>query len=186
MCYVSYSHISNLSDTIFVPTPDVGSGEPSEHSISTDFSDGSIVMDISTGGSSTKSKEKTQFYSLMDEVQQEYNQNVDGSTTMNDLRKQLSHEFDIYISMPIINYNENPIISWQQLKGKCPSLFKLAMKYCVAMGTSVPSERMFSITGRIMQTRCRLDPIRLSKLTVLNSINDQLLKNMLRTHDKNE
>lgn len=120
----------------------------------------------------------------MDEFQAEFNQqSPETPTNVNSLGRKLKIEWDIYMSMPLIKYENNPFLEWQKMKINCPLLFEIAMKYCVVMGTSVPSERMFSTTGRIMQTRCNLDPERLSKLTVLNSINDKLLLNIIRQNE---
>lgn len=46
----------------------------------------------------------------------------------------------------------DPVAWWSELANKCrlPMLYKLAMKYLPAQGTSVPSERVFSSAGRVL------------------------------------
>lgn len=64
-----------------------------------------------------------------------------------------------------------PLIEWENTKTIFPRLDKLAMKYLVVPGTSVPSERLFSKAGEtISKTRNRLTGSRLSKLLFLQSV----------------
>lgn len=121
------------------------------------------------------------FHSLHHEIQMQFNGQQKGTATETpNFERELKSEWAIYTSSPLLNYDENPMTEWQKLKAVCPLLFKVAMKYCVAMGSSVPSERMFSTTGRIMQTRSRLSPDRLSNLVVLHSLNGELFQQMLK------
>lgn len=121
------------------------------------------------------------FHSLHHEIQMQFNGHQNGSAAnTHNFEQELESEWKIYTSSPLLNYDQNPMTEWQKMKNVRPLLFKIAMKYCVAMGSSVPSERMFSISGRIMQTRSRLSPERLSKLVVLHSMNGELFQKMLK------
>lgn len=137
--------------------------------------------DVTDVASSTKIGESNPFFSHHHEIQMRFNnEHLNSLVETNDFEQKFKSEWSIYMSLPLLNYNENPIAEWKNLKGTCPLLFKLAEKYCVVMGSSVASERMFSTSGRIVQTRSSLAPERLSKLVVLHSINDTLYQQMLR------
>lgn len=80
-------------------------------------------------------------------------------------------ELNAYLQRNVIKLNEDPLQEWQNTKTIYPRLYKLAMKYLVIPGTSVPSERLFSKAGAtINQTRNRLLGSNLSKLLFLQSI----------------
>ncbi|XP_039275891.1 uncharacterized protein LOC111059093 [Nilaparvata lugens] len=68
----------------------------------------------------------------------------------------------------------NPLEMWEDMKTVFPSLYKQARKYLVLMATSVPSERLFSKTGFIMnQQKNHLLPKYLDKLVFLSSLNER-------------
>lgn len=84
----------------------------------------------------------------------------------------ISDELSIYLRSPIVGrLNENPLEIWQDLKGQFPKLYKIAFKYLTIVGTSVPSERLFSKAAQIVnQQRNRMKGKRLSKLLFLQSL----------------
>lgn len=54
-----------------------------------------------------------------------------------------------------------------------PNLYEIAIKYLSIVGTSVPSERLFSKAGNILtEKRSRLSGTRLSKLIFLSSLDE--------------
>lgn len=139
------------------------------------------IANDATNGASMKTNDQNPFYSLHNEIQMQFNgQQKDDTAETYNFGRTLKSEWTTYMSLPLLNYDDNPISEWHKLKFSCPLLFKIAVKYCVVMGSSVPSERMFSTTGRIMQTRSRLSPERLSKLVVLHSMNGVQFQNILK------
>ena len=71
-----------------------------------------------------------------------------------------------YLDSPISHIESNPLEYWKQHKYSV--MAKLAKKYLSPPAGSVPSERMFSVTGPIVRPdRSRLDPERLNKLMII-------------------
>ncbi|XP_016657071.1 zinc finger BED domain-containing protein 4-like [Acyrthosiphon pisum] len=80
-------------------------------------------------------------------------------------------ELKSYLRQSVIGLNENPLDEWENTKTVFPKLYKLAQKFLIIPGTSVPSERLFSKAGAtISQTRNRLTGSKLSKLLFLQSL----------------
>jgi len=76
-----------------------------------------------------------------------------------------------FLSQPVIQRTDDPITYWHQAKMVYPNLYKIAIKYLSIVGTSVPSERLFSKAGNILtEKRSRLSSERLSKLIFLSSL----------------
>lgn len=82
---------------------------------------------------------------------------------------ELCLELKSYLNSSVIVLKNDPIEYWQLQTNKL--LKEIALKYIAIIGTSVPSERLFSKAGQIMsESRNRLLGERLSKLLFLNSI----------------
>lgn len=80
----------------------------------------------------------------------------------------MSLELKKYLQEPVILPPVKPLEYWQTLKISYPNLFKLAMRYATTIGTSVPSERLFSRAGLIKNDqRNRLSGEHLQKLLFL-------------------
>jgi len=85
------------------------------------------------------------------------------NTAREELRSYLHHD--------ILKLDLDPLIEWEKTKTIFSKLYKLAMKYLVVPGTSVPSERLFGKAGEtISKTRNRLTGSRVSKLLFLQSV----------------
>lgn len=83
----------------------------------------------------------------------------------------ISDELSIYLRTPVGRLNENPLEIWNDMKIQLPKLYKIAFKYLTMVGTSVPSERLFSKAAQIVnQQRNRLKGKRLNKLLFLQSL----------------
>ena len=68
----------------------------------------------------------------------------------------LDAEIDRYIAEPV--QIRDPLMWWKHYQYRFPSLAMLARKFLCVMGTSVPSERVFSVAGlTITKTRAKLD-----------------------------
>nr|CAH7715843.1 unnamed protein product [Callosobruchus chinensis] len=75
-----------------------------------------------------------------------------------------------YLSMPNIPRSSNPPAFWSANKNLLPELFKMHQKYLSVPATYVPSERIFSKTGIITNSRRnRLSPKNLDQIVFLNT-----------------
>ncbi|KAI5695845.1 hypothetical protein M8J76_001754 [Diaphorina citri] len=82
-------------------------------------------------------------------------------------------ELNYYLASPVqpLNQSQCPISAWDDMKSVYPNLYRLSRKYIHLIGTSVPSERLFSKAGTTATLkRNRLTSKRLSKLLFLNDI----------------
>jgi len=88
-----------------------------------------------------------------------------------DYNKTAREELTAYLHHNILKLDHDPLIEWENTNIIFPKLYKLAMKYLVVPGTSVPSERLFNKAGEtISNTRNRLTGSRVSKLLFLQSV----------------
>lgn len=81
----------------------------------------------------------------------------------------LTHnEFDLYLSEPQINHNQNPLVWWRNNAKRFPIIARLAKKYLCMQGSSTPSERVFSTCGNTVTVkRNALDPENVDMLVYL-------------------
>lgn len=92
---------------------------------------------------------------------------------MNNSNNDGTSEIAHYLKCPLKKFEQNPLQLWDDIKGICPTLAKIAPKYLSIPATSVPSERLFSKAGQVLtQQRSRLKGKRLSKLLFLNSCDE--------------
>ncbi|KYQ55156.1 Zinc finger BED domain-containing protein 4, partial [Trachymyrmex zeteki] len=78
-----------------------------------------------------------------------------------------------FLNRSIIQRTDDPLTYWYQAKMEYPNLYEIAIKYLSIVGTSVPSERLFSKAGNILiEKRSRLSGTRLSKLIFLSSLDE--------------
>ena len=81
----------------------------------------------------------------------------------------ISAEMERYITEPV--QIRNPLMWWKHYEQRFPNLSKLARKILCVMGTSVPSERVFSVAGlAVTKTRARLSADVLDETIFLNKI----------------
>lgn len=86
----------------------------------------------------------------------------------------LTLELKQYLNQPVISRFENAIEYWDKLKVAYPTLHSCALKYLSIVGTSVPSERLFSKAGAIKaERRSRLTGDRLNALVFLSSLDKE-------------
>ena len=73
--------------------------------------------------------------------------------------ERIDKEMKLYLERPTLDPDSDPLNWWQCEKKKLPVIAELARKYLCACGTSVPSERLFSKAGFIVNDyRNRLSP----------------------------
>ena len=71
--------------------------------------------------------------------------------TKNDQRSKVEKELEHYLSLDTIDKTRDPIEWWVDFgQDLCPILFEVAMKYLIIPATSIPSERIFSLAGRVI------------------------------------
>lgn len=70
-------------------------------------------------------------------------------TTDSSLEYSIKLELKEYLTIPVINRDENPLTWWKSHAERFPLLSKLAKKYLSAPPSSIESERIFSIGGNI-------------------------------------
>ena len=76
-----------------------------------------------------------------------------------------------FLNANVVNRSEDPLKVWYKLKDIYPKVYEVAMKYFVIVGTSVPSERLFSAAGDIISAkRSRLTGKRASEIIFLGSL----------------
>ena len=64
---------------------------------------------------------------------------------------------------------KNPLIWWKFNEAKFPNVAKMARKFLCIMGTSVPSERVFSIAGlTVTKTRSNIEAESLDQIIFMN------------------
>lgn len=94
-----------------------------------------------------------------------------------ELQKSKSHgdssldtELDQYLKLDHIDRNENPMSYWVGVQKTFPILSEFALNHLTTLGTSIPSERLFSTAGFIKsETRSRLTPEHVNMLVFLSS-----------------
>ena len=76
-------------------------------------------------------------------------------------------EVERYIAEPV--HIRNPLMWWKHYEQRFPSLAILARNFLCVMGTSVPSERVFSIAGlTVTKTRAKLKANVVDEIVFLN------------------
>lgn len=79
--------------------------------------------------------------------------------------------FKQYMSEPLLDRKSDPIKYWSARKVVWGTLSDIALRYLSVVGTSVPSERLFSLANHTLnESRNRIDPKRLSKLIFLRTL----------------
>ena len=82
-------------------------------------------------------------------------------------------EFMHYVSEPA--NREDPLVWWKRMEPVFPNLSKLAKKYLCVPASSVPSERVFSTAGNLInKRRASLAPDNVDMLIFLNKNIDRL------------
>lgn len=87
-----------------------------------------------------------------------FDQEVERTTTNSAPVDDIGTEVFKYLKMKNIPREDNPLTWWQEVgKELFPRIYRVAVKYLIIPGSSVPSERVFSSAGTtISAKRCRL------------------------------
>ncbi|XP_077270860.1 zinc finger BED domain-containing protein 4-like [Temnothorax americanus] len=82
-----------------------------------------------------------------------------------------------FLNANVVDRSEDPLKVWYKLKDVYPNVYEVAMKYFVIVGTSVPSERLFSAAGDIISAkRSRITGERASQIIFLGSLPEKYWK----------
>lgn len=101
-------------------------------------------------------------------------QNYQGQA-VDDLQRAAHTELYAYLSQQLYARKENPFIAWESMRYLFPHLYVLARKFLAVSATSVPTERLFSLAGRILdEYGSRLSPAHLHQRIVMATVNDDL------------
>ncbi|XP_020283306.1 zinc finger BED domain-containing protein 4-like [Pseudomyrmex gracilis] len=102
-------------------------------------------------------------------------QNTWNETKANDLDSEnMPSEITLYMRAPVGRLGDNPFEMWKEMSSTYVYLSKIAFKYLTIVGTSVPSERLFSKAGLIFtHQRNKLKGKILSRLLFLHSLDEQ-------------
>lgn len=112
-----------------------------------------------------KSKSIWDYYDLL-------NENADPDSLLNPIR--FNGELEQYMQLKRVSRKENIFSYWQTVRKTFPNLSKIALRQLSVVGTSVPSERLFSKAKLIKRdNRNRLTGNHLNMLVFLNSLNSK-------------
>ncbi|XP_057186575.1 E3 SUMO-protein ligase ZBED1 [Triplophysa rosa] len=85
------------------------------------------------------------------------------------LNSKIEAEVKVYISVPVIKSETEPLQWWSLHTEELPHLAAVAQKFLCIPATSVPSERVFSASGHILSPlRAKLKPEKVNMLTFLH------------------
>lgn len=88
---------------------------------------------------------------------------------MPSLQEKIDSEVKLYLSLPAISADSDPLAWWKAHVEEMQMLSKVARKYLCIPATSVPSERVFSASGHILSPhRSRLSTENVNMLTFLH------------------
>lgn len=128
-----------------------------------------------TGGTSTPTvaeveppqpKKLKGLSAILKRVEQQRRQNEPVEMT---LEQRIQGEITSYQDYPVADSDANVLVWWKTEEKRFPTLSRLAKKYLCICGTSVPSERIFSTGGYIVNgRRSRLQPTNVNKLIFLS------------------
>ncbi len=80
----------------------------------------------------------------------------------------IKREIQLFRDVPAVDPDSDPLLWWASEQKRLPILAELARKYLCICGTSVPSERMFSKSGYLVNDyRSRLAPRNVNMLVFL-------------------
>jgi len=91
----------------------------------------------------------------------------------------LSLEFRNYLDTNISDFHIDPLLFWTNNFNRESELVKLALKYLIIPATSVPSERLFSKAGDILnKKRSSLSPKRVEQLLIMSCLSADIISSL--------
>ncbi|KAK3915803.1 E3 SUMO-protein ligase ZBED1 [Frankliniella fusca] len=99
----------------------------------------------------------------------------EGAPSANNASIRAKAELDAYLIRELVPISKNPLEVWEGIKQLYPYLHRVAQRKRTVPGTSVPSERMFSKAGDIMDDKgSRLTAKHLAQRLFLSSLDVSL------------
>lgn len=118
--------------------------------------------DSPTRPSTSEEQKKYDFWNYHKTLAHAQNQKSQQTTS------KINDELTVYLSNPVMPLNSDPMTYWEEVKQVFTSLYNLAISHFCIVGTSVPSERLFSKAGgTVTQDRNRLSSELLERLLFL-------------------
>lgn len=119
----------------------------------------------------TSEKQRQSLATLLNKItstRQQRAEEGEGSTTQS-LNAKIEAEVKVYLSVPVIKSEADPLQWWSLHAEELPHLATIAQKFLCIPATSVPSERVFSASGHILSPhRAKLKPEKVNMLTFLH------------------
>lgn len=132
------------------------------------------LADLKTNSSSSNKESSDDDTETADSLWSFHNELVSKKASENseDNNERMPTNLKHFLNQPTIPIHENIIKFWDVHKMMYPNIAKIAEPYLSLIATSVPSERLFSKAGNIMNAkRNRLSGEKLQQLLFLSSLN---------------
>lgn len=132
------------------------------------------LADLKTNSSSSNKESSDDDTETADSLWSFHNELVSKKASENseDNNERMPTDLKHFLNQPTIPIHENIIKFWDVHKMMYPNIAKIAEPYLSLIATSVPSERLFSKAGNIMNAkRNRLSGEKLQQLLFLSSLN---------------
>ncbi len=106
---------------------------------------------------------------LFKDNEEKSDRNLETACSSISKEEELLMQLQAYISIPRLDFEENPLEWWKIHSSNYPLLAAFAKRFLSVCATSSPSERLFSSSGNIVSpTRMKLSPDKVNMLTFLS------------------
>lgn len=149
----------NLAETTSLPHQELPA-------TTADQEQGGSTSTTTAPSAATKKKDKSLSF-LLKKITSAKQQRIEGEDTPP--RERVTMEVKLYLSLPPISSDADPLAWWKAHVQELPLLGNVARKFLCIPATSVPSERVFSSSGHIISPhRSKLNPGKVNMLTFLH------------------
>ncbi|CAM4728583.1 unnamed protein product [Leuciscus chuanchicus] len=117
----------------------------------------------------TSEKQQQSLATLLNKITSTRQQRAEEQEGEGSMKSKTEAEIKLYLSLPLIKSEADPLQWWSLHAEELPHLATLAEKFLCIPATSVPSERVFSASGHILSPqRSKLKPEKVNMLTFLH------------------
>nr|XP_017213371.1 zinc finger BED domain-containing protein 1-like [Danio rerio] len=117
----------------------------------------------------TSEKQQQSLATLLNKITSTRQQRAEEQEGESSMKSKTEAEIKLYLSLPLIKSEADPLQWWSLHAEELPHLATLAEKFLCIPATSVPSERVFSASGHILSPqRSKLKPEKVNMLTFLH------------------